>query len=249
MPEFKRSKSLKIELYRTRWSEEDVARLGRLIRQHTGNVEIKIVTGDGEDRITTAEPEFVRSPDMPTAIRSVEMEAPGCEVKIQLPETDDAWGTTEGATASVRGSDDRVVASLFRDIEKEFKARTIPGGRAVRFLHGFGGLMVTMIFTSTVLISIYYICIRFAADRVLWLQRSPSGTMLLIVGLGLILALAVIQTGRLIKLLVRAFPMVEFDGRLEPSNRFQRKGLWWLLAFILLPFIINVLSGVLLKYM
>jgi hypothetical protein len=250
MAEFRRSKSLSVELYRTRWSEEDFARLSKVIQKHTGKVAISIVSGDGEDLISTDDPEFFRSGEMPSSIRSVTMsvrDGVSCEVKVGFPEHEQ-WGSSEPAKASVSGAEDRAVSSLFRDLEKEFRARSLRGARLVRFFEGPGGLFVTFVASGTALISLYVMGASYLAEWLPWLRTTRSGTTLLIVGVGLMLALAVVLTGRAIRLITRSFPMIEFAGKLERSNRFQRAGMVWLIGFVLLPLIINLLSGVLLQF-
>ncbi len=248
MTEFKKSKSLSIEVYRSRWSEGALARVAAVIQQHAGKVAIEIVTGDGEDRISTADPEFFRTSEMPEAIQSVKMSVRNginCEVALALP---GELGSAEPAKGSVSGADGQAVASLFRGLEKEFGARRLRGSRMVRFLHGPGGLLVTFVGCTTALVSLSMLIASVLSERSpgFVASRSGSGRALMVVGLGLTVALAVPLTGRALALISRSFPMIEFGGKLTPSNRFRCGAVVWLIGFVLLPLLLNLLSGVLL---
>jgi hypothetical protein len=250
MAEFTRSTSLKLEVFRSRWSEEDLARVAELLRSHTGAVQISVVTGDGEDHLRTEDPEFFRSSDLPPSIQSVEMETQGtvrCAIKIALPNADDDAMAGDPAKAELSSASRPAVTTLFRDLEKEFRARSLVGARLIKFFHGLGGLVVVFIAVSTVLLGLYATVIGYLADHALWIEK-PRGTVIAIIGAGTTLALAAPLTGRGLRVISTSLPLVEFGGRLSRSNRFNRAALVWVFVFVLLPLIVNLIAGIILLF-
>src|SRR4051812_31673322 len=118
-----RSKVLTVEIYRSRWSEVDFARLARLLRDHTGETKISVVSADGEDRFWTDDPDFFQSLEFPAAVRSVSLNGDkggvDYEVTVAAPDPHH-WALADPATAKVSGTSP-VATSLFRDLEREFK--------------------------------------------------------------------------------------------------------------------------------
>jgi hypothetical protein len=246
MTQFTRSTSFKLELCRTRWSEDELTRLAHIVAQHLGRVDIRVTSADGEDHFRSHDPAFLLGSECPPAIQAIEMKggAQGveCEVELEIPQRDN-YLNIKAAMASTSGGDRAAVTSLFRDLQKAFIARRLAGGRLVRFMSGPGGLLVAFITSASVLLALYYTLIQFTHDRFPWLGSSATGRMMSLAGWGITLACAVPLAPRVYRLIADSFPPVEFSGRFVPSNRFRRAGFIWVVVFVLLPFLVNLVSS------
>jgi hypothetical protein len=141
-PAVKRIK--KASYWRLRISENDLLRLAKIMADlassHEGEVAIKVVSGDGEDTLASADPSVFGSLEMPTRVGLVSISfgdtfsaeygasVPPVVCKIMLKAGPSRpYGSGE-ASLDVIGSDSILVNGVFGELDRQLRAGQVWGG-------------------------------------------------------------------------------------------------------------------------
>lgn len=118
---FSRRKTVRREFWQVRLSEHDLYQLAtevqKLAGRFGGEIDIEVVSADGEDTIRTSSPAFMRGPDLPRAVRSVAISyrqypAP-LSCRLELPRY-----TGGPAMLEIEGNDPTAISGMFREFER-----------------------------------------------------------------------------------------------------------------------------------
>jgi hypothetical protein len=231
-------------------SEHDLNHIASLVNlttaKYNGEVEIKITTADGEDTIRISTPEFLLTDEMPKNIRSVlisfhEYKAPvSCTVTLtSFPFQD--------AKVSVDGTDTTVVSGLFRDLEKELKGHQTSSSWLISKLDGLGFHFIVSSLLAIAIYSVFDIPLNIAKSQNEAFKDSVLYSVIVNAGWFAIFVAFAVGAYPVIKALKNMFPSVRFVGNLSDLSTKRRSKVIWLLMAILLPIILNVLSGLLIS--
>jgi hypothetical protein len=250
MVEFTRQKSLNQTYKRLVLNENDLVRIATivhtLVEKYEYEMEIKIISGDGQETIRTSDPNFFTSSHMFPQIRSVSIvyhhyDAPvSCRVDIS--------SNVDGkASVSVDGIDRETVSGIFHELEREFKLRQSLGAKFYEHLNsGFTSLLISVVasaLTAVAIYSVFDLLINFITSRSIDFNGSQLKEILQTVGWISVFGGAVAGGIYIIDLLKQALPGVEFSGRLSDTNAVNKSKIIWVFSIILLPIVINVLSN------
>lgn len=247
MVEFRKTKRLSRSFGRIRIDESALARLSTRIRDltsgHGGSLNIEIVSADNQDTIRTSDPEFFLTDNMPRKIRSVSISylnyqgALSCELELRAD-------PIEPAKLRMDGTDPAAVSGAYHELERELSERQVTGGALLAKLDTFAAFLFLGILAAACIYSAFDIAL-YIAD--LWIQGFKASTVrrgIVVVG-GIFTFIAFFGGFRLVELLKETFPLVEFAGRLSDPSTNRRSRLVWVAVSILLPILLNVLSGML----
>lgn len=218
MSEFTREKSLNRRFQSVKLDENDLARLGAMVStlasRFGGSLQITIVSADGEETIRTGDPSFFVSQQMVPLIRSVSFayynyKAPvSCRVELSAY-------PSQRAEISVSGTELEIASGIYRELERELKSRQPYSDKLPRVFDSFLVYLFAALVVATAIYSVFDMILNFAAGRIGGFKGSDVHKGLQSVGWISVVAGAVIAPHSILDLLNRAFPTVEFSGRLS----------------------------------
>jgi hypothetical protein len=228
--------------------EKDLQRLvdtiNQLSNKYGGLVEIQVTSGDGQTTVNTTDVQYLSSVEMLRHIRAVRIkydkfDAPvNASVSIGSPFS---WGNT-GVGLEVSGSARTEVNGIFRELDRELDSHRayIEWFGSDTALPNFAIAFVASILLSGVANYSAYTLLRYLLTTFLGSFRPAQ-----IAGpLGAVFVIGILPAF----LLLRAcFPPVKFSGALSDPGRTLRSSLRWILLFVTLPIVVNLVSSFLPK--
>lgn len=244
--EFVQKKSLARVFARIGIDENDLARLASLLAENPvlsrENLTITVRSADGEDVFSTNDPEFFFDQSFPrvlseVAISSQRYDAP-VSCKIEL-----ASGERGQARLTVDGNDATAVSGLFHELSRELEARQLTGGWWVKQLDSFPFYLLIALALSSAVYSVFDLALDFGSSLAPAFADSTAHRV--IAGIGWICVSGVFALSGFsgVRFFKRVFPVVQFRGRIEDEGQRLRGRLFWVISAILVPILVNVLSG------
>ncbi len=246
------NKTLNKKLYRLRLNENDLFRLANILEPYVNalgsKLDIYIVTGDGEDILETTDKSFFLSLTMPNNIQSVSMK---CYDKSFVPSLTVEFGSASRqkwydygtAEVSISGSDPNLVAGTYREILRELEPRQLWDKNIFYFLDTLLGYVLISLLSAFAMYSAFDFILRSIAKILPEFWGSSIHNLLVIVGLIFVLVTLLASGVPITHALKRAFPAVEFSGKLTDPSHIFRTRLKWITSFILLPIGLNIIAS------
>ena len=245
-----RERTVSREFYRLRISENDLVRIASLaqnaVAPHNGVVMIELQSADGEELIRTSDAGFLTSPGVPptvshAAIRFSHYEAP-VGFSVVFP------GTPRGpARLTVEGTDPQVVSGLFRELERELQGLTLPGQGLLRQVDTYIFFLVVTLIVGAAVYAAADVILRILTVAIPGFKGSSAQRALATVAWVLVFTLPFFGGSQLVDAVRRAFPAVEFHGRLADPGAGNRKRLTWIALAIALPLVLNLVASLIFK--
>jgi len=250
MIQFTRQKSLNKTYKRIAFNENDLVRVATIIQtlveKYGQEMEIRIISADGQETIQTSNPNFFTSPHMFPQIRSVSIVFDHFKVPVSC-RVDISSNADGKASVSVDGSDRDTVSGIFHELEREFKLRQSFGSKLYDYLDNvFTFLIISMLasmLTAGAIYSVFDLVLNFIVSRNPGFDGSVLQEFLRNLGWFCVIIGAITGT-KLIDLLKIALPGVEFTGKLSDTNSINRSRITWIFLIILFPIVINVISNI-----
>lgn len=253
MADFLKHKALSREFGRVTLNENDLYRISKIVEdlaaQYEASLDLEIVTGDGEESYKTSSPELLISQEMPPIIRSVRIrynayKSPvSCNVNFcSMPPTH--------AKIEVDGTETKIVAAVFHELERELKSRETTGSRLLFLLENSWLMNLLAVFVyAAISAAAIYSFFDVPLDLILKHNKefANTNTYKTIVSIGWFCVYFTPWVGAILfsNLLRKSFPPVEFSGKLSDPSLPTRKKMIVFVSFVLIPIIINVISTLL----
>ena len=245
MVEYIKEKKLENEFERLRLSQDDLKKVGLLFKRYVQDTQpkelnIDIVNLDGEEIITSHDPEIF-SDDIPLkSIRSVKFSLRFIDTKtrveLDLPAQDKNY-----AKLYVRSNDDIQASGIFHEFVNELKSYEVWGRGFKNFAHGIIG---RLLFSTICALSVFSV-FDIPLDLISSWNPDLKKALLPIVFIGWVCVIvAFFEGGDFVnKILDKAIPAIEFTGKLGTASSKSMMLLMKWITYIFLPIILNVISA------
>ncbi len=232
-----------------RLNEKDLTKLvdilNQLPKKFGGSIEIKVISGDGEETVKTTDPKYFSSSDMLTYICAVtigyqQFDAP-VSATLMIGSSYD-WGRS-GTTLEVSGSDQVAVFGIFRELERELALHqaAIDWFGAGLSLYRFSVILVLGVLLGAVgAYSVYLVLVKLVA-------RFASSAQLEGVSATFILMAFIVCSVGSIWLLHACFGPVQFSGALSDPSRAVRSYFTSIVVLFFLPIGVNIVSALFIR--
>ena len=238
MTTFVREKTLTRDFRRVGIDENDLARLASLVATNpelADDLSISVRSGDGEDVFSTSQPEFFFDPSLPRMVSEVivssfKHDSPlSCKVELSC----------DRARVVVDGKDGEGVSGLFHELARELEARELAGGWWVSKFDSLLFFFLFSIVPAVAVYSVFDIAIALVAKADPSFPDSSTHTVTAGIGWICVLGTFFVAPSWVHGVLKRAFPVVEFRGRMRDLGADIRSRLKWIATAILFPIILR----------
>ena len=251
MMNFKRTRYIEREFGRLCFSEVDLLRIGSIFnrwkKEHEqAKLTITIVSLDGEDTITSEDPNIFSSSEIPRGIRSLEFslldKKTGTTIILDLP------GSLEKYANLCVTSDDELLASgIFRELEKELKSAVIWGKWLKDFTDNFSGYLLLSLLCLLSITALYSFSLNVISLQYPAFMQMMLPAVLPTFYLFIIVAFA---SGAIVKgTLIKALAPVEYTGNLVGISSKYIRRIKWHCQLVILPIILNLIANVIIDYL
>lgn len=240
-----RRKSLRTEFWGVKLDENDLIDLAKTItdavKEYEGEIQIEVVSGDGEDTFRSNDPEFFYDKNLPQTISDLTLSysnynAP-ISCKLHIPAKSKL---NRGVELSVDGEDVTTASGLFRELKKQLDAKT-NNPVVINKIHTSFFAYATLTILSTLAV---YSAFDFFLNLSDGLYPDFKGSQLrsIIQNIGWFLVFMSLAFGGLLitDFMKKCFPIISFYGRISDNNYKTRKRAVWIISAIILPILLNV---------
>jgi len=139
------------------------------------------------------------------------------------------------------------VSGLFRELERELQGLTLPGQGLLRQVDTYIFFLVVTLIVGAAVYAAADVILRILAVAIPGFKGSSAQRALATVAWVLVFTLPFFGGSQLVDAVRRAFPAVEFHGRLADPGAGNRKRLTWIALAIALPLVLNLVAGLISK--
>ena len=235
MTEFTRQRKLSQQYCRVALDENDLARLATLVQEH-GQISgdqpnIQVRSGDGDDVFQTSDPSFFIDQHMPRDVGEVTIAYERYDAPVTC-RIEASAGLQGRARLTVDGTDPDRVSGLFRDLNAELSARQLPGANLVKALDTLWVTSLLCWIVAAAVFSVFDVPLDIATSRVEGFGGSTAYEVIAAIGWVCVFIGATAGGFKLQGSLKRAFPAVQFSGRLTDQSAPQRTLLIWIVMAV-----------------
>ena len=230
-------------------NENDLHKIANIIlmeaSKYDENINIRVYSSLRQESFYTSDPNVFFSKDIPDEISKVSISFRDSESSISCEvEMGRTILADKGIDISVSGNDFILVTGIFNELDKEIRFRYAPW----RWLY-FGKGKIFLFSMNLILIiseySLFDFIINLLVKYRLFEKGDSTYSLMGSIGWGIIAASSALGYTLFEKYFKRLFPVLEFCGRFTDTSAKKKKTLFWLISFILLPIIINLISSIL----
>lgn len=243
MVEYTKVKRLEHEFKRVRLSQDDLKRIGSFFKDKEEDerfqLEIEIVSLDGEETITCSDPEIFSSNDLPKEIRSVNFSLgrySDTKIELDLPSHSEKY-----AMLNVQSNNEVHASGIFRELVREMESHEVWGKGFKIFADSFIGYSLCSFVCAMSVFSVFDIPLN-----LIYLWRPDLKNMLMpVVFIGWIcIFITAIMGGFFVNsILSKIIPPIEYTDELAGAYAKEAKRLKWCLMILFLPIILGVISA------
>ncbi len=242
MIDFTRNRSLREDFERLVVEKDSIYRLarlvGRLSAQFNSSNAFEITARDGEDTISTTNPEFFNSEFMPISPKTIRMSIGNhnSPISVQID-----FGTHN--TLRVNGDDPERVLGIFEELKREMRLLR-PRGELITYLGGtFFGQFLLAILCAAFVFSIFDIGLSLSFEVFPDFKGSKAASTIALLG-GALMLMSFAAGPMVIPGVIRKYyPPFEFTVTYGNPKFTQRIGLKTVAGLIVLPILINLVSA------
>ena len=251
MVEYTKVKRLEHEFERVRLSQDDLKRIGLFLKNREEDIqsqlEIEIVSLDGEETITCSDPEIFSSDSLPKEIKSINFSLrnyPDTDIEMDFPEPGDVY--QKYARLRVQSNNEMQASGIFREVGRAVEAHEIWGKGFRIFADSIIGYALFSVLCTMSVYSVFDVPL----DLIYLWRPDLKDVLLPVVLIGWIcMGIAFFGGGFFVNyILGKIIPPIEYTGELAGASSKTAKRLKWWFFILFLPIILSVISAFIKDY-
>ena len=251
MVEYTKVKRLDHEFKRLRLSQIDLKRIGLFFKNREEDIqsqlEIEIVSLDGEETLTCNDPEIFTSDSIPKEIKSINFSLRNHTdtiIEVDFPEPNGIY--QKYARLRVQSNNEMQASGIFRELAREVEAHEIWGKEFKNFADSFIGYVLFSILCTMSVFSVFDIPL----DLIHLWRPDLKNVLMPIVYIGWIcIFITAFAGGYFVNMLLSKLMLpIEYTGKLAGASAKAAKRLKWCFLILFLPIVLSVISAFIKDY-
>ncbi|MCQ3932444.1 MAG: hypothetical protein DPW16_18500 [Chloroflexi bacterium] len=208
-------------------------------------LEIVIESADGQDTIRTTDWKYFSTPVMPQCLKSIVISSGGyrspVQSRIELISKPYPLGRAE---ISVKGTDKHAVTGIFHELDRIMTDAETSAKLIVKYADNILIWIIWSFLGAFTVFSIFDFFLDTVAAAYHKFDGSDIYIGIAIFGWICVFIAFLFSPSPIVNFLRSSFPVTEFAGQFSDASEKKRGRLMWFTGIILLPILVNFLSGI-----